>query len=173
MVVVVSIDPRETPELAAAKKAAYAEHYGRPGAAAGWHFLTGEEPAIRKLAAAAGFRYRYDAEREQYAHASGILVVTPAGKIARYFFGVQFSPRDVGFALEDASAGKVGSPVATSLRLLCFAYDPATGKYTLLTMRLVRAASAVTVLGLGIVLWRAWRRERRGGPATPTSAPEV
>lgn len=157
-VVVVSIDPRETTELAAAKKAAYAAQYGRPGDQAGWHFLTGDEPNIKRLADAVGFRYVYDPAIEQYSHASGIIVLTPTGKIARYFYGVVFSPRDLRFGLEDASAGKIGSPAAQPLRLLCFAYDPASGKYTLMTLRLVQVGGALTIALLAVFLIRAWRR---------------
>jgi protein SCO1 len=157
-VVIVSIDPRETPELAAAKKAAIIEHYAPPGAEAGWHFLTGAEPDIQRLAQAVGFRYAYDADRDLYAHASGVMVLTPDGKIARYFFGIEYSPRDFQFGLEDASAGKIGSPITQPLRLLCFAYDPDAGSYTLMTMRLVQIGAAVTVAVLGIFLVRAWRR---------------
>src|SRR5206468_2802754 len=146
IVVTVSIDPREAPELAAAKKAAYAERYGRAGAASGWHFLTGEEAAIQRLADAVGYRYAYDAERDQFAHDSAIMVLTPDGTIARYFYGIEFPARELRFGLEDASAGKVGSPVTRPLRLLCFAYDPSTGKYTLMTLRL---APARYVFGLG------------------------
>jgi protein SCO1/2 len=152
-VVIVSIDPRETPALAAAKKAAL------PGADIGWHLLIGDEPAIRRLADAVGFRYAYDAERDLYAHASGVMVLTPDGKIARYFLGLEHSPRDLGFALEDASAGKIGSPITQPLRLLCFAYDPETGKYSLMTMRLVQASAAFTVLLMGIFLVRFWRHK--------------
>jgi protein SCO1/2 len=157
-VVTVSIDPRETSELATAKKAAIVRHYGRTGAEVGWHFLTGEEAAIRRLADAVGFRYAYDAERDLYAHASGIMVLTPDGNIARYFYGLEYSPRDLRFGLEDASAGKIGSPIAQPLRMLCFAYDPDAGKYTLLTMRLVQISAAITVLVLGGFLVRAWLR---------------
>lgn len=158
-VITVSIDPRETPELAAAKKSAYVEKYGRPGAAAGWHFLTGAEAPIKSLADAVGFRYSYDAKTDQYAHASGIMILTPTGTIARYHYGLNYSPRDLRFGLEDASAGKVGSPVSSPLRMLCFAYDPATGKYSLMTLRLVRVSGAITVLILAVFLFRAWRRK--------------
>jgi protein SCO1 len=157
-VVTVSFDPRETHELAAAKKAAYVERYGRPGAATGWHFLTGEEQSIKTLADAVGFRYIYDPKTDQYAHASGIMILTPAGKIARYHYGLDYSPRDLRFGLEDASAGNVGSPVPSPLRMLCFAYDPATGKYSLLTLRLVRLTSLLTVVILTAFLLRAWCR---------------
>jgi protein SCO1 len=163
-VITVSFDPRETPELAAAKKQAYVENYGRPGAGAGWHFLTGDESSIRPLADAVGFRYAYDAKTDQYAHASGVMILTPSGKIARYLHGLEYSPRDLRFGLEDASAGTVGTPVASPLRMLCFAYDPATGKYSLLTMRLVRASGLLTVLILAGFLFRAWRRARHAQP---------
>jgi protein SCO1/2 len=178
-VLTVSFDPREKPDLAADKKAAYLESYDKPGAAAGWHFLTGEEDQIKRLADAVGFGYFYDPEKNQYAHASGIMILTPEGKLSRYFYGIDFPPRDLAFGLEDASSGAIGSPVSRPLRLLCYGYDPATGKYTLLTMRLVRLAGLVTVLVLGSALWFFWRRERRrsaaGGlpDAKPPAAPPV
>jgi protein SCO1/2 len=162
-IITVSIDPREQPELAAAKKAAYVEQYGRPGARTGWHFLTGDQPAIQRLAESVGYRYVYDSERDQFGHDSAIMVLTPDGKIARYFFGIDYPARDLRFGLEDAAAGKIGSPIARPLRLLCFAYDPATGTYTLMTMRLVRVGSALTVLAIAVLVLRAWRRERRSG----------
>lgn len=166
-VVTVSIDPDETPELAAAKKQAYVEQYGRPGAAHGWHFLTGEEPAIRRLAETVGFRYFYDADRREYAHAAGVMVLTPQGKVARYFYGIRYAPRDLSFGLEDASAGRIGSPVTQPLRLLCFGYDPVHGRYTFLTLRLVRIGGVVTVCGLASALVLSWLRERRRGRARP------
>jgi protein SCO1/2 len=160
-IVTVSFDAREKPALAAAKKAAYLERYGRPGASIGWHFLTGDAAAIRSLAAAVGFRYTYDRQRDQFAHASGIMVMTAQGRISRYFFGLEYAPRDLQFGLEDASAGTIGSSVTRPLRLLCFEYDPHTGTYSLMTMRLVRLGGAITMMLLGIMLLRAWRRERR------------
>jgi protein SCO1/2 len=162
-VVTVSIDPREGPELAAAKKASYVQQYGRPGAQSGWHFLTGQEPAIKRLADAIGYRYFYDPARDQFGHDSAIMMLTPQGKIARYFYGIEFPARTLRFGLEDTSAGKIGSPVTRPLRLLCFAYDAETGTYTLMTMRLVRAGGALTVAMIGIFLVRAWRRERVRG----------
>ena len=162
-VVTVSFDPREKPELAAAKKEAHVERYGRPGAAQGWHFLTGEEAPIKSLAAAVGFGYSYDPKTDQYAHASGIMILTPGGKIARYFYGLEYSPRDLRFGLEDASAGNIGSPVI-ELRMLCFGYDPATGKYSLLTMRLVQLAGLLTVLIMAGFFFRVfwtWRKRNR------------
>jgi protein SCO1/2 len=161
-VVVVSFDARETPELAAAKKASYLERYNRPGAEAGWHFLTGDEANIEALTRAIGFRYRYDAEHDQFAHASGFVVLTPSGKMARYFFGMQFPPRHVRLALVEAGAGKVGN-VVDQILLLCYHYDPATGRYTATVMNLVRLAGILTVLILGTFLVRAWRREWRNG----------
>jgi protein SCO1/2 len=160
-VVVVSFDAREKPELAAAKKATYVEHYGRPGADLGWHFLTGEQASIDQLTQAAGFRYHYDARTDQFAHASGIMVLTPQGRIARYFYGITYPPRDLRLGLVEASAGRIGSPVDQVL-LLCYHYDPATGTYAAAAMRFVRLGGVVTVAALGIFLWRGWRGVKEG-----------
>jgi protein SCO1/2 len=167
LVLTVSFDPREGPELAAAKKASYLDSYGRPGAAAGWHFLTGERAAIDRLAGAVGFGYVYDAEKDQFAHASGVMVLTPGGKVARYLLGIQFSPRDLRLALAEASEGKIGSPVDRVL-LFCLHYDPATGKYTASVMNFVRLAGGVVFGLLALLLGRAWYRERRRRAAAPT-----
>jgi len=169
-VLAVSFDPREQPELAAAKKQSYVTAYGRPGTEAGWHFLTGEEEPISQLADAVGFRFLYDPKQDQFAHASGIMVLTPEGKVARYFYGLEYPSRDLRFGLEDASSGRTGSPVTQPLRLLCYAYDPVTGQYRLLTMRLVQAGGLVTVLVLGTTMLVFWRRERRRQRATATTA---
>ncbi len=158
-VVTVSFDPRETPALAAAKKEEYLAHYGRPGGAAGWHFLTGEEPSIRQLTDIVGFHYNYDAQSGQYAHTTGLVILTPQGKIARYFYGVEFSPRDLRLSLVEASANKIGSPVDEIL-LFCFHYDPATGKYGLVIMRVIQIAGVVTVLALGSFMMLMLLRER-------------
>ncbi len=147
-VVTVSFDPHETSALAAAKKQEYVAHYARPGGAAGWHFLTGEEPSIRRLTDAVGFHYNYDPQSGQYAHTTGLVVLTPQGKIARYFYGVEFSPRDLRLSLVEASANKIGSRVDEIL-LFCFHYDPATGKYGLVIVRIIQFAGAATVLVLG------------------------
>jgi protein SCO1 len=156
-VVTVSFNPRETYSLAAAKKRGYLDSYRRPGGADGWHFLTGEESSIEKLTQAVGFHYNYDAESGQYAHATGLVVLTPQGKISRYFYGVEFSPRDLRLALDEASANKIGSPVDAIL-LFCCRYDPVTGKYGLVISRVMQLAGGATVLALGgfmaLMLWR-------------------
>jgi protein SCO1/2 len=163
-VVVVSFDPREKPPLAAVKKASYLEGYGRPGADAGWHFLTGDPLAIAALADAVGFRYRYDPDTGQYAHGSGLVVLAPDGTVTRYLLGVRFEPRDLRLALAEASEGKVGSPTDQVL-LLCFRYDPATGTYTFAVLRFVKWLSAAAVVGIaglvGLLVWRGHRTARR------------
>jgi protein SCO1 len=169
-VLVVSFDPREQPELAAATKKSCVDHYGRPETAGGWHFLTGEEEPIKLLADAVGFRFVYDPKQDQFAHASGIMLLTPEGKVSRYFYGLEYPSRDLRYGLEDASGGKIGSPVTQPLRLLCYAYDPVTGQYRLLTLRLVQAGGIVTVLALGTMLFVFWRRERRRANATQPTA---
>ncbi|HJT78896.1 MAG TPA: SCO family protein [Gemmataceae bacterium] len=166
-VLVVSFDPREKPDLAAAKKKMYLERYGRPGAAAGWHFLTSEQEPITRLTRAVGFRYTYDAKHDQFAHASGVLVLTPQGKISRYFYDIRYAARDLRLGLVEASANKIGSPVDQVL-LFCFHYDPAEGRYGPTILNLVRAGGVLTVLGLGLFAGLLWRRElRRPRPTTP------
>ena len=160
----VSIDPDEKPALAAAKKREYLKRYGRPGAERGWHFLTGGEEPIRRLAGAAGFGYAYDAGVKQYAHPTGFLVLTPQGRISRYFFGVTFSPKELQAALADASADKTGSRIE-QLFLLCFHYSPITGKYGALIMNVVRGSAAATLLALGGYVFVMVRRERAGRAA--------
>jgi protein SCO1/2 len=160
-VVTVSIDPRETPELAGAKKRAQVEEYGRPGAEKGWHFLTGDEEQIKRLADAVGYRYVYDPAKDEFAHASGIMILTPAGKISRYYYGIKYVPLDIKYGLEDAADEQIGSPVSRPLRLLCFDYDPATGSYSVAIMRLVRIGGALTVLAIGSLVLVSWRRSRQ------------
>lgn len=157
-VVTVSIDPRDTPDLAAAAKQRYLRRYGRPDAE-GWHFLTGEEVAIQRLAQVVGFRYAYDAQSDQYAHPAGIIVLTPQGRISRYFYGLDYSPTDLRLSLVEASANKIGSLVDQVL-LRCYHYDPITGKYTLAVMNVLRVAGVTTVLILGTVLVVMLRREQ-------------
>ncbi len=159
-VLTVSFDPRETPALAAKKKQRYIEDYGRPGAAAGWHFLTGDQMAIDQLTQAVGFHYRYDPEKDLYIHAAGIVVLTAEGKIARYFYGIDYPSRDLRLGLVEASAGQIGSPV-DQLILYCCQYDPATGKYGVIIMNVLRVAGLITVVLLGTFMVIMFRRDRR------------
>jgi len=165
-IVTVSINPKETPALAAKVKLLHVRDYGRPGAAAGWHFLTGDLSSIRRLADAVGFRYSLDEETGQYAHAAGIMVLTPDGRLSRYFYGVEFAPRDLRWGLVESSAGRIGSLVDQVL-LFCYHYDPATGRYgvaALTTMRLFGAATALALAGgVAFALWREKRRRTSGG----------
>ncbi len=162
-VVTVSFDPSEKPELADAKRKAYLERYGRRGAADGWHFLTGDKDSINRLTKAVGFRYVYDDKLKQFAHASGIMILTPRGRIARYFYDIRYSPLDVRLSLVEASANRIGSPVDQVL-LYCFHYDPEEGKYGPAVMRLVRLGGIVSMLTLGsfigIMLWRERRKAK-------------
>lgn len=163
-VVNVSIDPEETPEIAAETKQQYLHAYARDGAAEGWHFLTGSHGQIDRLAEAVGFHYTYDPAKDQYAHASGIVLLTPAGKIARYFYGLEYEPRNVRLGLVEAAANKIGSPVDRVL-LFCYHYDPTTGKYSLLISRVLQVAGTATALMLGgflFVMIRQERAEERG-----------
>lgn len=162
-VLTVSIDPRETPELAARKKQVYMDGYGRPGAERGWRFLTGNQASIEALARAVGFRYAYDPASGQFAHASGIAVLTPQGRIARYQYGVEYSARDLRLALIEASQNKIGTPVDQVL-LYCFAYNPATGTYGAAIMNLLRAGALATLLVLGGLVLVLLRRDRRAKP---------
>ena len=170
-VVTVSIDPKETPALAAEKKAEYVSQYGRPGAAEGWHFLTGDGPAIKKLAETVGFRYLYDAATDQYAHSAGIMVLTPAGRVARYFYGLEYSSRDLRWGLVEASENRIGT-VADSVNLLCYVYDPASGKYGVPVMRALRAGAILTLGTLAGFILLMLRRDRRAAVApAPAGAP--
>jgi protein SCO1 len=169
-IVVVSFDPREKPPLAALKKASYLGEYGRPGAERGWRFLTGDPLAISALTDAVGFRYQYDPATEQYAHGSGLIVLAPDGTISRYLLGVRFEPRDLRLALAEASQGKIGSPADHAL-LLCFRYDPTTGRYTLSALRIMRLVSAAGVLGIGGLLGMLfWRGRTKASPQPAPSA---
>jgi len=165
--ITVSFEPKDKPALAMAKRDVYAGQYGRPGATGNWHFLTGEQASIDALTQAAGFHYVYDSASRQYAHAAAILVLTPHGRIARYFYGVTYPPRDFRLGLVEASEGKIGTPTDHAL-LYCYQYDPMTGKYGLIVMNVVRAAGLLTVLVLGIFMVVMFRRERnhpKGPPA--------
>jgi protein SCO1 len=147
-IVTVSFDPTETPEMAAAKKKTYLQRYQRPTVQEGWRFLTGDAPSIDLLTQAVGFRYAWDAETKQFAHPAGVVVLTPDGRIARYMYGIEYAPKDLRLALVEASAGRIGSPV-DQLLLYCYRYDPITGKYGAVIMRIVRLAGVLTVLGMG------------------------
>ena len=159
----VSFDPKDTPEHATSEKAMYVKRYGRPGAEQGWHFLTGDKAAIAALTQAAGFRFAWDDMSQQYAHASGMMVLTPQGRIAQYFYGVEFSPKDLRFGLVQASQNKLGTLVDQVL-LYCYHYDPRTGKYGAIVSRVMQVAGAITVLVLGGFIFMMLRMEpsRRG-----------
>jgi protein SCO1/2 len=158
-IVTVSFEPKETAELAAAKKKTYLTRYKRPLAEQGWHFLTADADSIARLTKAVGFRYAWDQETSQYAHPAGVVVLTPEGQIARYLYGVEYAPKDLRFAIIEASEGKIGTPIDSAI-LFCYQYDPTTGKYTAAAMRLMRAVGVLTVLGLAGFLITMLRRER-------------
>jgi protein SCO1/2 len=164
--VTVSFDPSDTPAAAKAKRDVYAGQYGRPGAAEDWHFLTGEPQSIDALTQAAGFHYAYDPVSRMYAHAAAIMVLTPEGRMARYFYGVEYPARDLRLGLVEASEGKIGTPT-DQLLLYCYHYDPATGKYGLVVMNVVRLAGALTVLVLGLFMFVMFRRERKHSNVPP------
>jgi len=158
-VIVVSIDPRDGYQLAAKKKEAYVRQYGRPQTSAGWHFLTGDETSIKRLANAIGFRYAYDPDLRQYAHGAAIYVITPKGAVSRYLLGIDFAPRDLRFALVEASNNALGT-VVDQVLLLCYHYDPASGKYGAATMRAVRIGFLATVAALLTFVFVSVRHER-------------
>jgi len=176
-VITVSFNPKETPVLAAEKKKDYVKRYGRPGAEAGWHFLTGPAESINALTKAVGFQYQYDSSNGQYAHVTAIMVLTPQGRISRYFYGVDFPPKDLRMGLVEASHGKIGN-LTDQVLLYCYHYDPATGKYGAVVTNMLRLGAGVTIVligGLLLVLFRmdriASRRASGGGrPARPSSA---
>jgi protein SCO1/2 len=167
--VTVSFEPKDTPELAKAKRDVYVGQYGRLGAADHWHFLTGEQKSIDALTNAAGFHYAYDPSIRQYAHAAAILVLTPEGRIDRYFYGVIYPARDVRLGLIEASEGKIGTVTDQTL-LYCYQYDPMTGKYGVVIMNVLRAAGGLTVLLLGIFMALMFFRERKRSSAVPPMA---
>jgi protein SCO1/2 len=162
-VVTVSFDPRETATLAAAKKNTYVNYLPadrRPGAASGWHFLTGDEASIKRLTDAVGFRYHWDEATNQFAHASAVYVTTPPGRLARYFYGVEYAPRDLRLGLIEAADNKIGSPV-DQLMLYCFHYDPATGKYGAAVMNIMRVAGVITLFSILVLLFALRRRSAK------------
>ncbi|MEX0938557.1 MAG: SCO family protein [Pirellulales bacterium] len=159
-VLTVSFDPREGPKLAAAAKKTAVRRYGRDGADAGWHFLTGKEPEIRKLADTVGFTYEYDEKTEQYAHAAGLMVLTPDGTVSRYLYGVEYRARDLRLSLVEASAGEIGS-LTDQILLLCYHYNPITGRYGLAIVSALRIAGVATVILIGGGIVTMLRRERQ------------
>jgi protein SCO1/2 len=168
-VVTVSIDPREDSTLAAAKKQTYVKKLGRPEAAQGWHFLTGQKDQIDALADAIGWHYQYDPTTDQYAHAAGIVLVTPTGRLAQYYYGVEYSARDMRLGIVEASQNKIGT-LADVVTLYCFHYDPRTGRYGAVITNIVRLAGLITVVVLGSFLIIMFRREGSSrGPSAPAT----
>ncbi|HKP69956.1 MAG TPA: SCO family protein, partial [Pyrinomonadaceae bacterium] len=161
-VVAISFDVRENdkPNLAKNKKAAYMERYGRPGSEKGWHFLTGTQASIDAVTKAAGFSYRWDEKSDQFAHAGGVMVVTPHGKMSRYFYGIDYSPRDLKLGVMESANDRVGS-AADQMLLYCYHYDPATGKYGLAILSLIRIGAVFTLLGMGAMGFVFWRRGKK------------
>jgi protein SCO1/2 len=172
-VLTISIDPTDTPELAREKKRDYLRPYPGPGVETGWHFLTGDQEAISRLTDTIGFRYLFDAERHEYAHPAGVVVLTPDGRIARYLYGLDFPPNDLRLALAEAGQQQIATPVDRVL-LLCYHYDPETGRYSSLVLGATRAGGAATLAGLGLLLGVLWRRDLRGSRTndpTPGASP--
>lgn len=160
-IVTISFDHTEGHELAAAKKANYIDYLGIDGAEQGWHFLTGDEATIKTLTDAAGFTFAWDEERKEYAHASGIIVATPEGRLSRYFFGVSYDPADVRLGLVDASAGKIGTKLDKAMLMFCYMYDPSTGAYSLAIFRILKLGGILTILTIGSYIVLSLRQERR------------
>jgi len=160
-VVAVSFDARENdkPDLAKNKKASYMERYGHPGTENGWHFLTGTQDSIDAVTKAAGFNYYWDDKTSQFAHAGGIMVTTPEGKMSKYLYGIDYAPKDLKFGIMDSAQDKIGT-LADQLLLYCYHYDPASGKYGFAILRAIRVAGVFTVLGLGAMLFVFWRRNK-------------
>ncbi len=161
-VVAISFDARENekPDLARNKKANYMERYGRPGTEQGWHFLTGTQASIDAATSAAGFGYKWDEKSGQFAHAGGVMVATPDGRLSKYFYGIDYSPKDLKFGVMESGENKVGN-AAEKLLLYCYHYDPATGKYGLAILRVVRAGAVLTLLGMGVMGFVFWRRNKK------------
>jgi len=159
-VISVSINPEETPQDAMTKKRQFLSRYRREGASAGWHFLTGQKPEIDALAKATGYRYNYDPQTKQYSHATAVMVVTPAGKIAQYFYGIEYAPKDLRLALVQASQNKIGN-LTDALLLYCFHYDPTTARYSATVLNIVRLAGLLTVFLMGAFVVINVRREHK------------
>ena len=168
-VITVSFDPRETPQMASAKKAEYIKRYGRPGAEQGWHFLTGPQESIDSLTKAAGFQYEFDKETNQFAHTTAIMILTPQGKISQYYYGVEFAPKDLRLGLIQASDNKIGN-VVDQVLLYCYHYNPETGKYGAVITRILRLSAAATMLCVGLLIVVM---SRRGSSAHRKGAGQV
>jgi protein SCO1/2 len=166
----VSINPKELPEQADKTRRTYLKRYNREGAESGWHALTGDERSIARLAEAVGFKYTYNPRLNLYAHAAGFVLLTPAGRVSRYFYGVEFPAREMKPALADASLSKIGSPI-DRLLMYCYDYDPNTGKYTFAIMSAIRVLGVATALALGTFMFVMFRRDRRLALATKASNP--
>lgn len=160
-VVAISFDARENakPGVSLNKKLGYMERYDRPGSENGWHFLTGDQASIDAATQAAGFNYRFDTQTEQFAHGAAVMVVTPEGKLARYFYGVDYAPKDLKFGIMEASESRIGSPV-DQLALYCYHYDPMTGKYGLVILNVIRLGGILTILGFAIMFVVFWQRNK-------------
>ena len=174
-VVTISFDPKETPKMATAKKETYLAKYGRPEGEKGWHFLTGDQPAIEALASSVGFRYVFDQASQQYVHASALMVLTPDGRVSKYFYGIDYPPKDLRLGLIEASGGKIGTPVDQVL-LYCYHYDPHSGKYSMVVMNVLRLAGVVTVALIGgfiVAMWSLDRRKSRRATAIAPPAPQA
>jgi len=169
-VVTLSFNPKETPAMASAKKETYLARYGRPAGAKGWHFLTGEQPAIGALASSVGFRYVFDQASQQYVHASAIMVLTPDGRVSKYFYGIDYPPKDLRLGLIEASGGRIGTPVDQVL-LYCYHYDPHSGKYSMVVMNVLRVAGVLTVALIGGFIVTMWGLDRRKSKRTAAMAP--
>lgn len=156
-VVAISFDAREKHEIARAKKETYLANYNRQGTETGWHFLTGSQESIDKITKAVGFKYYWDEPTKQFAHAGGVQIATPEGKLARYFYGIEYAPKEIQFGVMESSQNKIGNPV-DQLMLYCFHYDPSTGKYGFAIMRAMRIAGVITLIGLAAMIFVLWRR---------------
>jgi len=169
-VLTVSFDPRETPALAAKKKQAYLERYGRQGASSGWHFLTGDKENIAKLTESVGFRFAWDDKTQQWAHGAAIMILTPKGRVAQYYYGVEYPPKDLRLGLVEASENRIGNLVDEVL-LYCYHYDPRTGRYGAVVTRILQLSAAATTLILGGFMIVMFRRDKKQGPnKTPRAA---
>lgn len=162
-VVAISIDHEETPAMAAKARADTIRRYGKDGTDQGWHFLVGDEETVRRVADAAGYGYQYIPETDEFAHASGIVVTTPEGQIAQYYYGIEYPPKDLRLALIEASKNEIGGLVDQVL-LYCYKYDPKIGKYTALTMRMLRIVGGLFALGMIAFLWYSFRHDRAAQP---------